>query len=90
MYVKQRKDKEHLRCETCLQWKDDNFCDWNTFSNMDLVICSKCGLREANRAEKKLIKVRNPKVVYHKTKLGRKDGDKSNKSSKTNKQNTMF
>ena len=90
MYVVQRSEKQHLECESCKEWKDDWFCDWELYSNDKLVICSKCGHREAIRAEKKLIKVRNLKVVYTKTNLGRKDGNKHNKGRRRSRQNSMF
>ncbi len=89
MHIKQRTDKQHLQCESCKEWKDDRFCDWKTYSEQELVVCSKCGIREAVRSEMKLIKVSNTKaVVYTKTKgLGRNE---SNKSSKRHKTDSLF
>lgn len=79
MYVNQRKEKQHLKCESCDEWKDDWFCDWELWSKDRLVICSKCGHREAIRTERKLIKVHNPKVVrYKKVNTGKINEHKQN------------
>ena len=91
MYVRQRQNKEHLKCDSCHEWKSDRFCDWELYLAIEtLVVCSKCGFREATILEKKLIKVHNPKVVYTKTKLGSKNDFKHNKSNRRNKQRAMF
>ena len=90
MHVIQRKEKQHLKCECCTQWKDDWFCDWKTYGEEELVICSECGKREATENEKKLIKVHKHKAdVYTKTKLGRKDV-KPGKNSKRVGTDSLF
>ena len=87
MYVKQRIDKQYLQCESCKEWKDDRFCDWKTYSELELVICSKCGQREATRENKNNIKVYTQKIIHGKQGIS---NDKHIQNNTRNKQSSMF
>jgi len=79
MHVKQREHKQRLRCQCCNEYKDDRFCDWKTYGEEELVICSKCGHREAQTGERDNIKVYNPRTdLYTKTNMGKVNEHKSN------------